>query len=293
PDEYTTVVNDNTYTNLMARLNLAYAAQVVRRLEAERPAEYAALVHDIALAPDEVERWERAAGRMHVPYDEARGIHPQDSTFLEREIWDLDATPPEHFPLMLHYHPLVIYRHQVIKQADVVLAMFLVGDEFDERQKRANFAYYDRLTTGDSSLSACVQSIVAAEVGDDERALEYFRFGLLIDLADVAGNASDGVHIAAAGGVWQALVFGFGGVRDCAGELTIDPRLPAAWDGLSFALRFCDRQLRVELRHDEERYLVDDGEAVELGIRGERRVLHPGTPLVLRPGAVAAQPPAA
>ena len=281
PDEYTTVVNDNTYTNLMARLNLNLAADAVRRLRAEQPAAYAALVAELGLADDEVGEWKRAAAAMHVPYDERRGIHPQDAGFLDRERWDLEATPPEHFPLLLHYHPLVIYRHQVIKQADIVLAMFLLGNEFDADHKRANYDYYDRVTSGDSSLSACVQSIVAAEVGNEEQALAYFRFALLMDLADAAGNASDGVHIASAAGVWQALVFGFGGVRDYDGALSITPRLPAQWRSLAFSLRFRDRQLRIALTHEEERYLVEDGEPLAVTIRGEQHPLAEGEPFVL------------
>jgi alpha,alpha-trehalose phosphorylase len=291
PDEYTTVVNDNTYTNLLARLNLRYAAEVVRLLQAERPEAAAALAADLDLRPDEIEAWERAADAMHIPYDERRGIHPQDQHFLEREVWDLDATPADRFPLLLHYHPLEIYRRQVIKQADVVLAMFLVGNGFTPEQKRRNFDYYDRLTTGDSSLSASVQSIIAAEIGDEERALAYFRFALFIDLADVAGNASDGVHIAAAGGVWQALVCGFGGVRDDEGELRIDPRLPRAWSALRYALRYRDRQLRVELTHEREAYLLDEGDPIALEIRGERRTLEPGRPLVIAPAGRAASAP--
>jgi hypothetical protein len=148
PDEYTTVVNDNTYTNLMARLNLNFAAATVRRLREERPGDYTALVHAVRLHFKEVESWERAAAAMYIPFDEKRSIHPQDETFLDREAWDLDATPREKFPLLLHYHPLVIYRHQVLKQADIVLAMFLLGNEFSEEQKRRNFDYYDPLTTG-------------------------------------------------------------------------------------------------------------------------------------------------
>ena len=221
PDEYTTVVNDNTYTNLMARLNLNFAAATVRRLREERPGDYTALVHAVRLQPREVESWERAAAAMHVPFDDELGIHPQDETFLHREVWDLDSTPREKFPLLLHYHPLVIYRHQVLKQADIVLAMFLLGNEFSEEQKRRNFDYYDPLTTGDSSLSACVQSIIAAEIGEERQALEYFQYALLMDLGNVAGNASDGVHIASAAGVWSSLVFGFGGVRDFDGQAVL------------------------------------------------------------------------
>ncbi len=279
PDEYTTVVNDNTYTNLMARLNLNYAAASLRTIEAERPAGYAGLVAELNLRPEEPEAWERAAAAMYVPYDERRGINPQDANFLEREVWDLESTPPERFPLLLHYHPLVIYRHQVIKQADVVLAMFLLGNEFSRKQKRANFAYYDALTTGDSSLSACIQSIVAAEVGEPEAALDYFRYAVLMDLADAAGNTSDGVHVASSAGVWQALVFGFGGVREYDGALSITPHLPVGWELLAFSLRFRGRLLRIRLTHDEETYTVEDGHALELTVRGERHVLTPGMPL--------------
>jgi alpha,alpha-trehalose phosphorylase len=278
PDEYTTVVNDNTYTNLMARLNLNYAASCMRLLEVQRPDAYAALAGELDLRPDEVESWERAAAAMHVPYDEREGIHPQDAHFLEREVWDLEATPPDRFPLLLHYHPLAIYRHQVIKQADIVLAMFLLGNEFSEEQKRANFEYYDALTTGDSSLSACVQSIVAAEVGDDERALEYFRSALLMDLGQRAESAL-GVHIASAAGVWQALVFGFGGVRDFDGRLSITPHLPDAWESLTFSLRFRDRQLRIHLTHEHERYVLDEGKPLELTVHGRPQVLRKGQPL--------------
>jgi alpha,alpha-trehalose phosphorylase len=281
PDEYTTVVNDNAFTNVMARLNLNYAASAVRRLQRERPEDYRALEHRVGLAAGEVEAWERAAQSMYVPFDPQRGINPQDDTFLDRERWDLDATPRDRFPLLLHYHPLVIYRFQVIKQADVVLAMSLCGNEFTAEQKRRNFDYYDPLTTGDSSLSAAVQSIVAAEIGRADKALEYFRYALMMDLADIAGNVSDGVHVASTGGVWMSIVFGFGGVRDFDGELTIDPRLPASWRRLRFPIRFQDRQLVVELAHDTECFELVEGEPLTVAIRGEEHRLAAGEPLVL------------
>jgi alpha,alpha-trehalose phosphorylase len=282
PDEYTTVVNDNTYTNLMARLNLNFAAATVRRLRQERPDDYTSLVHQVRLQASELDSWERAAAAMYVPFDEERQIHPQDDTFLSREPWDLDGTPRDKFPLLLHYHPLVIYRHQVLKQADIVLAMFLLGNEFPEEQKRRNFDYYDPITTGDSSLSACVQSIIAAEIGKERQALEYFQYAVLMDLGNVAGNASDGVHIASAAGVWSALVFGFGGVRDFDGWLSFAPNLPRAWNELAFSLRFCGRQIRLQVTHDEERYLLEKGSPLDVTIRGESHVLSPGTPVVIK-----------
>jgi alpha,alpha-trehalose phosphorylase len=285
PDEYTTVVNDNVYTNLMARLNLNYAVASVRWLQQERPADYIALVREVGLDEDEVEQWERAAAVMYIAHDDKRGINPQDDNFLEKEVWDLARTPPGDFPLLLHYHPLVIYRYQVVKQADVVLAMYLLGNEFNIDEKRRNFEYYEPLTTGDSSLSACVQSIVAAEIGDEEAAMSHFRSAVAMDLADVAGNVSDGVHIATSGGVWQVLVFGFGGVRDFDGRLTIDPRLPSRLQRLAFSLRFRDRQIRVELSHDRERYWIDEGGPLDLEIRGEKVRLEVGGEMVVHGGS--------
>ena len=279
PDEYTTVVNDNAFTNLMARANLRYAVEVTRWMRTEEPSAYHRLVHETGLTEEEIASWESAADAMHIPFDHERGIHPQDANFLEKEVWDFANTPKDQYPLLLHYHPLVIYRHQVIKQADVVLAMVLLGDEFSHEQKRRNFEYYDPLTTGDSSLSACVQSIIAAEVGYEEKALEYFQYALLMDLADVGGNVVDGVHIASTGGVWMALIYGFGGLRDHHGKISFDPRLPSPWRRLAFNLRFHDRRLRVELTHERFVFEVVHGEALTITVRGREMLVEPGAPV--------------
>src|SRR5690606_15738321 len=209
PDEYSVIVDDNVYTNLMAAENLRYAAQVVGDLQRESPAAYLDLAERVELRNDEPDGWLRAARAMYVPFDSALGIHPQDDDFLDQEPWDFEKTPPESYPLLLHYHPLVLRRHQIVKQADVVLAMFLLRDHFTEEQRRANFLYYEPITTADSSLSHAIECIISADIGDDALARDHFAYGLLMDLANWAGNAEDGVHIASAGGVWLALVYGF------------------------------------------------------------------------------------
>jgi alpha,alpha-trehalose phosphorylase len=237
PDEYTAVVDDNLYTNVMARFSLRLAADAIETVQRIDPARHAELVERIGLERHEIAEWRRAADAMHIGYDVRRGIHPQDAAFLSHARWDFENVPAHRYPLLLNFHPLVIYRHQVLKQADVVMAMFLRGESFDPDDQRRNFDYYDALTTGDSSLSACVQSIVAAQVGHLPLALDYFEQSLYLDLADTHRNTNDGVHIANAGGVWAALVHGFGGVRDTPGALRVSPRLPAGWDGLRFRLR--------------------------------------------------------
>ena len=281
PDEYTALVEDNAFTNLMARLNLRYAAASMRRLEVERPDAYAGLVEQLQLGSSELDDWDRVADRMYVPHDPEREITPQDATFLTHEVWDLSTTPPDRFPLLLHYHPIMIYQRQVLKQADVVMAMFLLGNEFSLEQKRRNFEYYDPITTGDSSLSASIQSIVASEIGAEEAACRYLDYALLMDLADVAGDTSSGVHIASAAGGWLGLVFGFGGVRDFDGCLTIDPRLPVRFASLGFSLRFHDRQLRVHLTHDRYRFELTEGEPLDVQICGRPRTLQLDAPLEL------------
>ena len=150
PDEYNTVVDNNLFTNIMARENLRYAAQTIEWLQNKEPEAFAILQNKIELDLAEIEDWKRAAEKMYIPYDEKFGIHPQDDSFLNKEPWDFEHTPPEKYPLLLSFHPLTIYRHQVIKQADVILAMFLLGNDFSLEQKKANFDFYDPLTTGDS-----------------------------------------------------------------------------------------------------------------------------------------------
>jgi len=279
PDEYTTVVNDNLYTNVMARFNLRYAVWTHDFLAEWDPAAHQALCRRTGVTDEEVDRWRRAEEAMHLPYDEQLGIHPQDDSFLERERWDFAGTPPDRYPLLLHYHPLVIYRFQVLKQADVVLAMYLRGQHFGRGQKRRNFDYYDPLTTGDSSLSACVQAVVAAEVGHEDLAWQYFQQSLYLDLADTHGNTADGLHIANAGGVWAALVHGFAGMADTGEHLRFAPRLPKAWTGMRFRLRRHGQTVRVEVDADGCTVEVEDGTAVPvLGPDGVVDVT-PGRPL--------------
>lgn len=236
PDEYTAVVDDNLYTNVMARFNLAQAAEVLTELAESDPDTHARIVARLGISEAEPRLWRDASEGMFLPWDAERGIHPQDAHFLTRKRWDVAATPPDRRPLLLHYHSLVIYRHQVLKQADVVLALLLRGIEFTAAARRADFDYYEPLTTGDSTLSGVSQAVIAAEVGHAALALRHFHEALRLDLDDRHHNTADGVHLAAAGGIWSLLVCGFGGLRDYGESPRLDPRLPAEWDSLEFSL---------------------------------------------------------
>ena len=284
PDEYNAVVNNNAYTNLMARENLRYAAQSVEALRSTTPDVYNALVHKTALEPSEVEAWRRAAESMYVPYDEKLKIIPQDDSFLEREPWDFQNTPSDKYPLLLFYHPLDIYRRQVIKQADVVLAMFLLDDAFSREAKQRNFEFYDPLTTGDSSLSSCIEAIIAAQTGDMDKAIQYGMAALLMDLADVGGNVKDGCHIASMGGTWMMLTYGFGGMRDHDGMLSFWPRrAPEENAILRFPLTYRGQVLEVEIGPETVQYSLREGEHLVIRHEKDEIQLTGEHPVAVRP----------
>jgi beta-phosphoglucomutase len=279
PNEYTALVNNNLYTNLMARENLAYAASVAEEMRETAPADLDRITRAIGLAEAEIDEWRRAAHRMYVPYDRERGIHAQDDAFLDRAEWDFARTPAESYPLLLHYHPLVIYRHQVLKQPDVVLAQVLLGSHFTRSDKKRNFDYYDPLTTGDSSLSPCIQSVAAAELGYTEMAYRYFSRTARMDLDDVNGNVRDGVHTAAMAGTWISIVYGFAGMRDYNGALSFNPRLPGPWKRLLFRLRHRGRLLEIETTRETATYRLSEGEPMAITHRGTELHLVPDSPV--------------
>ncbi|TLK57323.1 beta-phosphoglucomutase family hydrolase [Glutamicibacter sp. V16R2B1] len=279
PDEYTAIVNDNVYTNVMARFNLRCAADMLDTLANRFPRFHAELTERLQIREGEAENWRKAAHCFHIPFSERVGIHPQDEHFLNREIWDVSNTDPAKLPLLLHYHPLVIYRFQVIKQADTVLALWLRSSDFTDAEKLADFNYYDPLTTGDSSLSAAVQSIVAAEVGYRDLAYEYFQAALNVDLENSHRNTADGVHVASTGGVWATLIYGFAGMRDDGDVLSFDPRLPASWSTLSFRLAWRGSMITVRLNSDSMRLSMEGGATLYFAVRGKNYSLSASEPV--------------
>jgi alpha,alpha-trehalose phosphorylase len=262
PDEYSAIADNNVYTNLMAQQNLRAAADSVVR-HPDRAAEFGADIEEAA-------SWRDAADDMVLPYDDDLGVHCQSEGFTRHQRWDFDSTPDDHYPLMLHYPYFDLYRKQVIKQADLVMGMFKRGDVFTDEEKLRNFDYYEQLTVRDSSLSACIQSVMAAEVGHLDLAYDYFGEAALIDLDDLQHNTRDGLHTASLAGTWQAAVGGFGGARDHGGELSFKPRLPSELTRLSFGISFRGRCLRVDVRQDQVTYTLSKGDPLEITHHGER-----------------------
>jgi alpha,alpha-trehalose phosphorylase len=266
PDEYSAVADNNVFTNLMAQRNLRAAAKACERNQDK--------AREIGVTTGEMASWRAAADHIFIPYDEELGVHQQSEGFTHHEIWDFASTPPESYPLLLHFPYFELYRKQVIKQPDLVFAMLLCCDAFTPEQKARNFDYYERITVRDSSLSSCTEAVIAAEVGYPRLALDYVAETAFLDLHDVQHNTKDGLHMAALAGTWIALVSGFGGMRDHGVDLEFWPRLPDSLTRLSFSLLRHDVCLRVEVMAETARYSLPDGE-------GPLRIYHHGEALLL------------
>lgn len=286
PDEYTALVDNNHYTNRMAQCHLRHAVHVMRWLANEHPDTHADLVARLGLEPHEVEDWQHAAEAMYLPVDASSGVFPQDDTFLDKPRLPAQPHSADKQPLLLRMHPLTLYRHQVCKQADVLLALALAGEDVDRDAKRRNLEYYEGVTVHDSTLSAATFAVVAAEIGDMDRAWRYFMDSLRVDLDDLHGNAAHGVHLAAMAGSWQALAWGFGGLRMLHGQLAFAPRLPAAWNGYRFGVRWRGRRVRVAVHPERVEYTLLEGDPLDILHHGETVRLHSGRPAVkATPGA--------
>lgn len=261
PDEYSALADNNVYTNLMAQHNLRCAVQAAQR--------HPQAAHELGVDEQEMAHWLCAAEHMVLPYDERLRVTPQDETFTEHEVWDFAQTKAEQYPLFLHFPYVHLYRKQVVKQADLVLAMQLFSNVFTAEQKARDFAYYELLTVRDSSLSAAPQAVIAAEVGQQELAYDYLREAALMDLYNLEKNTHDGLHIASLAGSWTALVAGLGGLRWQDGLLSFMPRLPEVLPYLAFRLLFKGQRLRVEIKQTEASYHLLNGKGMKTFHYGE------------------------
>ncbi|MFO7952785.1 MAG: glycosyl hydrolase family 65 protein [Bacillota bacterium] len=281
PDEYTALVNNNFYTNLMAQWHLNYAYETASNLKKNYPAHFRKVADKIKLNQEELQGWQKAAMNMFIPYDHTLQIHPQDDSFLEKETWDFKSTPAERYPLLLNYHPLVIYRYQVCKQPDVILAHFLLADRFGLDQKCRDYNYYEPITTHDSSLSPSIFGIVASELGFYEDAQYFFALTLRFDLDNCLNDTHYGAHIANMAGSWMNLVYGFAGMRTTNGRLSFNPYLPLNWSEYKFGIIFQGSRLEIEVKEKEVGYSLIDGNPVSFSHQDKEIFISPGEQVVI------------
>ncbi|MDK2809248.1 MAG: alpha,alpha-trehalose phosphorylase [Clostridiales bacterium] len=248
PDEYTCMINNNYYTNCAAKYNLTWAAKLYERVRQEKG--FQTVIDRLDLTGEEIAGMKAAAWHMFLPYDEALGINPQDDSFLSKPVWNLEETPKEDFPLLLHYHPLYLYRHQVCKQADTVLAYFLFEEEQAVDVMKRSYSYYEKITTHDSSLSTCVFSIVASRLGMQKKGYDYFGDSAKLDLCNTHGNTKYGIHTANMGGCYMAIVHGFAGLRMKEEGVFLSPFIPEGWEGYEIRFRYQGNLYLVNVARD-------------------------------------------
>lgn len=271
PDEYTCLVSNNYYTNANAQYNLHWAVRFYRLLE--EAGKLQPVADRIGLTEDEVLEFEKAEKAMYLPYDEELGINPQDDSFLKKKLWDIENTPKENFPLLLYYHPMYIYRFQVCKQADTVLAHFMFEDAQDIETIRRSFAYYEKVTTHDSSLSTCIYSIVASKLGLKDKAYEYFGDSAKLDLFNTHHNTKDGIHTANMGGNYMAIVYGFGGFRLKESGAWFAPTLVEQWNGYRFRMIYKGSHLLLEVTKEGCTFTLESGHPVTIHVYGREYLL--------------------
>jgi alpha,alpha-trehalose phosphorylase len=271
PDEY----SDNVFTNLAAAHNLRGAAEAAER--------HPDLARDLGVTDEEITAWRDAAGSVSVPYDADLGVHQQSAGFTRLPEWDFEAYR-DRYPLLLHAPYFDLYRHQVVKQADLMLAQYWYGHLFNDQDKARNVDYYERRTVRDSSLSAAIQAVTTAEVGHLDLADDYVHEAALLDLRDLEHNTADGLHIASLAGAWTALVAGFGGLRDGDGRLSFAPQLPDGITRLGFNLRWRGLRLGVDIEPDKVTYTLQDGPDASLTFR------HNGADVTVATGKPVTQP---
>lgn len=266
PDEYTAIVNNNFYTNLMAKKNLSYAIEYVQKALKQATDK----LDELHVTEDELENWKQAESRMFLPYDEEKELTMQDDSFFHKKVWDFEHTPKDNYPLLLNYHPLTIYKHQVCKQADTVLAEFLFFDDFKMEQLKRDYDYYEKVTTHDSSLSRSVFGMMASQIGKHEKAYDYFMDTALMDISDLQSNTKDGVHAANMGGTWMSIVQGFAGMRFNDGTLYFTPHCPEEWSRLSFKVQVKNRLIQVTLTPSSTEYTLLEGKSITIVENGEQ-----------------------
>ena len=266
PDEYTAIVNNNYYTNRMAKHNLDLVAAL-------KPFVKPDVLAKLGVTEDELAQLQKIAAGIYLPFNAEHQINAQDDSFFDKPIWPFDETPKANYPLLLHYHPLTIYRYQVAKQADTLLAEYLYPADTDAAQLQREYDYYEKVTTHDSSLSRSIFSMIAARLGNEDAAYRYFMDTAKMDLVDLQGNAEDGLHMANLGGSWLAMTTGFAGMTVVDGQLSLSNHLPKQWHGLTFRILFQGRRLQVHLDHDELAVVLLEGDALDVMLDGQVRTI--------------------
>lgn len=269
PDEYACGVNNNCYTNMMVQFHLKFALSIYEEMKQVAPEDLLNLVKKVGVNETELKLWEKAADNMYFYKNEATGVYAQDDNFFFKDSVDMSMIPMN-YDMRADLHPLNLWRKQILKQADVVLINFIRGDIFSEFEKKQCFDYYEPKTNHGSSLSAAIHAIMANEVGYYQKAYDYFKSAVCMDVYDYKKNTNGGLHIACLGGVWMAIVNGFLGMRLYDDGLKFNIKIPEKWNKVKCKLFYKNSVFEVEARQDGATFTLLKGTCPELEINNKK-----------------------
>jgi len=275
PDEFHMMVNNNCYTNYLAKRTFEYTLAALSEIRQVDPVKSASLLSRLECTATELENWGQQAEQMYIPYDAATGLYEQHDGFFNLPHLDVDTLPMKDFPLYNHWAYDRIYRYDMIKQPDVLMFMFLYDQSFTAADKLANYNYYEPRCIHESSLSPSVHSILASELGKYDEAFDFFRFATRIDLDNYNRNSGEGIHTTSIAAAWMNIVYGFGGMRSDGKVLTFNPSIPEHWKGYSFQVTYRGALLRLEVNQTTARIHTVEGEPVTICFGGAEREIGP------------------
>lgn len=258
PDEFHEDVNNNAFTNALARWNLQIAHNFCKRALEENPKRLESLIKRLKLTPREINGWQRMAHKIHIPHNKKKQLIEQFEGYFKLRYPRITQLDENFIPVFPHsVNPRNVKETQLIKQADVIMLLYLLSTLFSPAEKKQNYYYYERRTMHKSSLSPIIHSIMGLEVGDEDKSLHYYAHSLSTDLNDIHGNTHEGIHAASAGGNWQATIMGFAGLRLSKNCIYFTPHLPEHWRGLKFAVWYQGARLRVGITKTKAEITVE------------------------------------
>lgn len=272
PDEYACGVNNNFYTNMMLKHHFEYAKAVFDKMQLEAPSKLEELCKKLEITAEDAASWKNAAEKMYFKYNEKLGVYEQDDSFLTNDAVDMTKIP-KNFDIRGILHPLNLWRIQVLKQADVVLLMFILGENYTKEEKKRSYEYYEPKTNHGSSLSAAIHAVMASEIDKDEQAYEYLRSAVYMDLADFKKNTAGGLHMACLGGAWMTVANGSLGMRDYPSGLLFNPKCPEAWDGYELDILYHGSRIHICVDKEKCVFKLTEGEPVAFKCKGENYFL--------------------